>query len=267
VRVSFRRAARWLGVAALTASTATAARWLRAAIAARPWAHEPGRPAADDPAAARDEQRLADTLLWRFLERRVALRAVRPLRERPTFRRLRVLNLDHGPGGVACALADLLPQDATLVAADSIPGMADLARHRARRRVPYRTIQFVRARPHALPFQDGAFDLVVSAGGLHQWPNPHAVLVEARRTLADGGRYFVGDLRRDLNLAQWLLVRLLQAVVVPRDLRAIDEPSSSIGAAYAPHEAEWLAARAQLPDLRITRGPGWLAIEPSSSAA
>jgi SAM-dependent methyltransferase len=192
----------------------------------------------------------------------------RPLDSLPAIAVLLALVvIGAGACGLAAALAALLPADATLVATDSPPGMADLARHRACRRVPYRTIHFVRARPHALPFHDGAFDLAVSAGGLHQWPNPHAALVEVRRTLAAGGRYFVVDLRRDLNLAQWLLVRLVQSVVVPRDLRAIDEPSSSIGAAYAPHEAEWLAARAQLPDLRITRGPAWLAIEPSSSTA
>jgi SAM-dependent methyltransferase len=257
---------RWLGAAALTASTAIAARWLRAAMAARPRAHEPGIPAASDPAAARDEQRLADTLLWRWAEREVALRAVQPFRERPGFQPLRVLDLDHGPGGVACALAALLPQDATLVAVDVPAGMADLARHRALRRVPYRTIHFVRAAPQALPFQDGAFDLMVSAGGLHHWANPYASLVEVAHVLAARGRYYVVDLRRDLNLAQWLLVRLLQAVFTPRNLRAIDEPTASIAAAYVPHEAEWLAARAKLPDVRIAQGPGWLAIEPSPAA-
>jgi SAM-dependent methyltransferase len=260
-------AVRWLGVGVLTAGTAIVARWLRSAIETRPVAHEPGPSRIADPAAARAEQRLADTLLWRLVERRIALRALQPFRQRPTFKPPVVLNLDHGPGGVASALAAILPLDATLVAVDSAPGMAALARNRLRRRVPRRTVGFVQALPQSLPFRDGAFDLVISAGGMHRWPNPHAVLVEVERLLAEAGRYFGIDLRRDLNLGQWLLVRFVQGTLVPRDLRQIDEPSSSIGAAYTPQEAEWLAARAKLPGLRITSGPAWLLVEASRRPA
>jgi ubiquinone/menaquinone biosynthesis C-methylase UbiE len=257
------RAARLLAAGLLTAATAVATRWLRVALETRPNAHEPGPAAANVPAAARDEQRLADTTLWRAVERRVAMHALQPFRARPPLHRLRILNLDHGPGGIAAALAALLPQDATLVASDATAGMAALARHRLRRRVPHRRPHFVQTWSHVLPFQDDTFDLVVSSGGMHQWPNPHAALVEIERVLAQGGRYYVLDLRRDLNLALWLLVRFVQAVLTPRDLRAIDEPSSSVAAAYVKHEAEWLAARAKLRDFSIRLGPAWLIVEPS----
>ena len=259
-----RRVRQGAALALLTGTTATVALWLRRAVETRPRWREPAAAAADDPPAARDEQRLADTLLWRVAERWLALQAVRPLLVRPTFKPPRVLNLDHGPGGLACALARRLPGDATLVAVDTTPGMAHLARHRGARRLRYRTVHFAQAWPHDLPFRDGAFDAVVSAGGLHQWPNPHQTLVEVRRALADGGRYYVADFRRDVSLVQWLLVRFVQAVMTPRNLQAFDEPSASIAAAYAPHEAEWLAARAKLPDLQVRLRLGWLRIEPSS---
>ena len=76
-----------------------------------------------------------------------------------------------------------------MVATDAQAGMAELARERARRsrgagaagrRAP---VVFVRARPERLPFRDGAFDLVVSAGGLHQWRDPVGALREVGRTL------------------------------------------------------------------------------------
>ena len=138
---------------------------------------------------------------------------------------------------------------------------------------------FVRARPERLPFRDGAFDLVVSAGGLHQWRDPVGALREVGRTLvpedardpgaaghpdgsvARSGRYLIADVRRDVTLTVWLLLRLGQALFAPRALQALDEPSASYRAGYAPPEAEWLAARAKLPDVNVVRGAAWLMIE------
>ncbi|MGH2355010.1 MAG: class I SAM-dependent methyltransferase [Chloroflexota bacterium] len=252
---------RWIIWTALTATTAFTSRWLRESVQSRPVWREPGPPAACDPAAARDQQRLADTPVWRWVEARLVERAVRPFRVRPSFRPLRILNLDHGPGGIACALTRQTPQDSTVVATDPLAGMADLARYRAQRRGVRPGLVFARAWSYGLPFRDGAFDLVVSAGGLHQWPNAEAVLAEVRRLLTTDGRYMIFDLRRNVSLSFWVAIRAIQGLLVPRDLRALDEPSASIRAGYAPHEAEWLAARAKLPDLQVTSGPAWIMIE------
>jgi ubiquinone/menaquinone biosynthesis C-methylase UbiE len=153
-----------------------------------------------------------------------------------------------------------------VVAVDSLPGMADLARLRAARRGHRAALPFTRNWSYALPFGDGAFDLVVAAGAMHHWPNPELVLREVRRVLAPEGRYLVLDFRRDLPLWLWLAARLVQSVLAPRDLRAMQEPSASIGSSFTPHEAEWLAARAKLPDLRINRRPAWIAIERGAPA-
>jgi SAM-dependent methyltransferase len=266
----------WRGAAlgALSATTASAARWLRDSLDARARVRVPGRPAAIEPPAARAQQRQADTPLWRLVEGRLARRALTPFRVRPTFRPLRALNLDHGPGGIALALGAAAPQDAIVVATDAQAGMAELARERARRRGGSEEsggrgaagrgapVVFVRARPERLPFREGAFDLVVSAGGLHQWRDPVGALREVGRTLVPGGgRYLIADVRRDVTLAVWLLLRLGQALFAPRALQALDEPSASYRAGYAPPEAEWLAARATLPDLNVVRGAAWLMIE------
>ncbi len=267
----------WRGaaLATLSATTATAARWLRNSLDARAWVRVPGRPAAIEPPAARAQQRQADTPLWPLVEGRLARRALAPFRVRPTFRPLRALNLDHGPGGVALALAGAAPQDAIVVATDAQAGMAELARERSLRRgVPGAAgrrapVVFVRARPERLPFREGAFDLVVSAGGLHQWRDPVGALREVGRTLVPeapvgapgGGRYLIADVRRDVTLAVWLTLRLGQSLFAPRALQALDEPSASYRAGYAPPEAEWLAARGKLPDLNVVRGAAWIMIE------
>lgn len=218
-------------------------------------------PASCNAPAARAEQRLANLPIWQWVERLFAAHAVHPFRTQPTFKPLRVLNLDHGPGGVACALAAQTPRDSLLVAADSPAGMGVLARHRAAERGLEERVCFARLWPHALPFEDGSFDLVVTAGGLHQWNDPERGLAEVRRVLAPHGRYAIADFRRDLPLPLWVLARAVQATTVPAALRASGEPGASIGAAFSPPEAEWFAARAKLPDLTISRGTGWLMIE------
>ena len=110
----------------VTAATAFLSRWLSNTMAARAPVRLPGPPAACEPAAARAQQQLADTLPWRWVETSLARRAVYPFRVQPTFQPLRVLNLDHGPGGLATALALETPRDSLIVATDTVPGMADL---------------------------------------------------------------------------------------------------------------------------------------------
>src|SRR6266536_1499678 len=91
VPFSLRRVTQGTALALLTGITAAAALWLRHALETYPRRRESGAPAAADPPAARDEQRLADTTIWRLADRWLALEAVRPFRVRPGFRPLRFL--------------------------------------------------------------------------------------------------------------------------------------------------------------------------------
>ncbi|HEY0151022.1 MAG TPA: class I SAM-dependent methyltransferase [Longimicrobium sp.] len=59
----------------------------------------------------------------------------------------------------------------------------------------------------ALPFEDGAFDTVVSVSSLHYWADPQAGLREMRRVLRPGGRIIVADWARD-----FATMRLMDAV-------------------------------------------------------
>ena len=59
---------------ALSATTASAARWLRDSLDARARVASPAVPAAIEPPAARAQQRQADTPLWRLVEGRLARR-------------------------------------------------------------------------------------------------------------------------------------------------------------------------------------------------
>jgi SAM-dependent methyltransferase len=95
----------------------------------------------------------------------------------------RVLEVACGTGVVTRALDAALDPGATLVATDLNPAMlAQGQREGTTREVAWRE-----ADAQALPFEDGAFDLVVCQFGVMFFPDRPAAFAEARRVLAPGG--------------------------------------------------------------------------------
>jgi SAM-dependent methyltransferase len=94
-----------------------------------------------------------------------------------------VLDVGCGEGRLAAALAD----DVVWVGVDSSP--TQLADN------PYRPL--VRADMRALPFRDGAFSEVTQLWCLYHLDDPAEAIAEARRVLAEGGRYFASTAARD----------------------------------------------------------------------
>ncbi len=94
-----------------------------------------------------------------------------------------ILDLGAGTGHGARALKRRHPR-ATVVAADIAPGMLERA-HRQSRWL--RRFERVRADAYALPFRDGAFDLVFSNLMLQWCDDLDAVFAEITRVLKPGG--------------------------------------------------------------------------------
>jgi len=97
----------------------------------------------------------------------------------------RVLDVACGPGAL---LATLAPRVRRTVGLDLTPAMLQLAQAAAPK------AWCVRGAAERLPFDDGAFSLVVCTWAFHHFASPPRVLREMTRVCAPGGRVVVGDL-------------------------------------------------------------------------
>jgi ubiquinone/menaquinone biosynthesis C-methylase UbiE len=97
----------------------------------------------------------------------------------------RVLELAAGTGAATRALDAALPREVALVATDLNPAMLAQARAVG----TGRPVAWREADAMALPFDDGAFDLVACQFGVMFFPDRAAAFAEARRVLAPGGGF------------------------------------------------------------------------------
>ena len=118
-------------------------------------------------------------LLFRPYAERLASRAAE-------FAPKRILETAAGTGVVTAALAEALPE-AEITATDLNQDMLNIAAER----VPAGRVTFRAADAQELPFNDGAFDLVVCQFGIMFYPDKVKGNAEARRVLRDGGRYLL----------------------------------------------------------------------------
>ena len=99
------------------------------------------------------------------------------------------LDVGTGPGFSALAFARKASQ---VTALDWRAELLDLAR-RERDRRKLNNVTFIEAKPDALPFPEGSFDVVASAAALHHFTNAGAALAEIARVCNEGGTVVIED--------------------------------------------------------------------------
>ena len=120
--------------------------------------------------------------------------------------------LEVGPGPGYLGLEWLNKTDGTsLTGLELSPDMISLAEKNAAEYGLTGRVEYCLGNGREMPFEDGSFDAVFSAGSLHEWDRPQKVFDEMARVLKPGGTCFVGDLRRDINplikAFMWLILR------------------------------------------------------------
>ena len=121
----------------------------------------------------------------------------------------RVLDVGCGTGVVARTAAEAVGPGGSVTGVDVNEGM--LATARARAPQGGASLEWRQEDASALPFSDGAFDVVLSQQALQFVPDPGAVLSEIRRVLRPGGRTglnVLGSVR--LNPAYLALAEVLE---------------------------------------------------------
>jgi SAM-dependent methyltransferase len=99
--------------------------------------------------------------------------------------------LDYAAGAGMSGFA-VAPDVATVEAADELPDLLEEGRRLAAE-LGLVNVAFTLVDLYALPYGDGAFDLIVCRNAFHLLPEPVAALNELRRVLAPGGRIVVMD--------------------------------------------------------------------------
>jgi len=107
----------------------------------------------------------------------------------------RVMDVGCGTGQLLIRLGELIPQ-AALCGVDAAPGMARAAHQRG--------LNVSVAVAEALPFPDGAFELVVTSTSFDHWEDQLGGLRECRRILTPGGRLLLVDQFWPPLVARWL---------------------------------------------------------------
>jgi ubiquinone/menaquinone biosynthesis C-methylase UbiE len=157
------------------------------------------------------------------------------------------LALEVGPGPGYLGLEWLSKtQGTTLKGLEISQNMIEMATKNAEEYGLQDRISFTLGDAQDMPFEDSTFDAVFSNGSLHEWDKPKKICNEMYRVLKPGGRYFVSDLRRDMNpLFKWLM----KASTKPKEIK----PGliSSINAAYTKDEIEELLADTDVEGYKV----------------
>jgi ubiquinone/menaquinone biosynthesis C-methylase UbiE len=101
-----------------------------------------------------------------------------------------------------------------------------------------------------LPFDDNTFDAVFTNASLHEWEEVVTSLNEIHRVLKPDGRYFISDLRRDMNF----LVKFLMKMQTKKQEMRLGL-IASINASYTEEEIKNILQKTKLTEFEITKNP------------
>lgn len=112
-------------------------------------------------------------------------------------------------------------------------------------------IKWVLGRQESLPFEDHAFDLVVSGFDMHHWEDPVQVFNEIERVVKKNGVILIADLRRSAFSPMIPFVKAI-SYLVKRE-KIYSEMERSFGSSYNRSEIAELLKSSRLRGCEVTR--------------
>jgi ubiquinone/menaquinone biosynthesis C-methylase UbiE len=158
------------------------------------------------------------------------------------------LALEVGPGPGYLGLEWLKKtSNTTLKCVEISPDMISIAGTNAVTYGLAGRVEYKPGKAEDIPFADATFAAVFTNGSLHEWPEPARAFNEIHRVLKPGGRFFISDLKRNINP---VIVWLLEINTQPKEIR----PGliTSINAAYTKQEIQGILQSTCLKNARVT---------------
>jgi len=109
--------------------------------------------------------------------------------------------------------------------------------------------EYIYGNASRMPFEDDRFDGIFTNGSLHEWEEPEKVISEIHRILKPGAKFFVGDLKRNINP---VLIKMLKMGVKNRSMKKGLE--TSVGAAYTKPELEEMMSKSPFTKFHVDEG-------------
>jgi len=161
------------------------------------------------------------------------------------------IGLEIGPGPGYLGLEWLKHTDDTeLYAVDISSGMIKVAQQNAAEYNMKGRARYVLGDAKKAPFADSIFDAAFSNYSLHEWSEPESIFHEVRRVLKKGGRFFISDFRRDIDLP---VVSFMYYSTLPEEMR----PGliASINASYTAEEITGIIMQVDFHKFTVNESP------------
>lgn len=215
---------------------------------------EPGIEDFDNPEVAAAFEKVTNFLPFRFLYKKV-------------LSELKLFNLKDSFIDVGCGSGNLIIQVAKkypkldLIGVDLSSEILDLAKKKAVENNLNDRIFFKIGSVENLPFSDKSVEFILSTLSLHHWQDPKQAFEEIYRVLKDGGVFLIFDFRRDARNFFYGFLKFTTKVVVPKALKKINDPLSSLKAGYVFSEIRQIISQTSFINVDIKPYLAWMFIK------
>jgi len=169
------------------------------------------------------------------------------------------IDIGCGSGNLIIDIRKKIPK-LNLTGVDISSEILDLAKKKINQTSLLESIEFKIGTVEKLPFPDNSSDFIISTLSLHHWINPLNAFNEIYRVLKKNGILLLFDFRRDSRRFFYGLFRFATNVVVPKALKAINEPLGSIQSSYTPGEVVQLFSHTPFEEVTINPYLSWMFI-------